>query len=78
MVLKFIYSEKATNFCKISTVDMSYVEIWQNFLAFSEYMNFNDKNVTVMWSYQVNLFRSHVRWRFGHWAFLGLNFWGCG
>ena len=47
LFLKFIYSEKATNFCKISNVDLSYivtvkstVEIWQNFVAFSEYMNF--------------------------------------
>ena len=45
--LKFIYSEKATNFCAISTVDLSYVvtvksrvEISPNFVAFSEYMNF--------------------------------------
>ena len=47
-MIKFIYSEKATNFCEISTVDLSYVvtvkstvEISQNFVAFSEYMNFN-------------------------------------
>ena len=47
-MLKFIYSEKATKFCKISTIDFSYVvtvkstiEISQNFVAFSEYMNFN-------------------------------------
>ena len=47
MILKFIYSEKATKFCEISTVDLSYVvpvkskmEILQNFVAFSEYMNF--------------------------------------
>ena len=40
--LKFIYSEKATKFCEISTVDLSYVvmvksrvEILQNFVAFS-------------------------------------------
>ena len=46
-VLKIIYSEKATKFCEISTVDLSYVvpvkstvEISQNFVAFSEYMNF--------------------------------------
>ena len=46
-MLKFIYSQKATKFCKISTVDLSYVEpvkstveISQNFVAFSEYMNF--------------------------------------
>ena len=45
--VKFIYSDKATNFCEISTVDLSYVvtvkstvEISQNFVAFSEYMNF--------------------------------------
>ena len=45
--LKLIYSEKATKFCEISTVDLSYVvtvkstvEISQNFVAFSEYMNF--------------------------------------
>ena len=45
--LKFIYSEKATKFYEISTVDLSYVvpvksmvEISQNFVAFSEYMNF--------------------------------------
>ena len=47
-VLNIIYSEKATKFCEISTVDLSYVVpvkstvvISQNFLAFSEYMNFN-------------------------------------
>ena len=46
-VLKFIYSEKATKFCEIFTLLLSYVvpvkskvEISQNFLAFSEYMNF--------------------------------------
>ena len=44
----FIYSEKATKFCKISTLlltgttkDKSKLEISQNFVAFSEYMNFN-------------------------------------
>ena len=46
MELKFIYFEKATKFCKISTLLLSYVvpvkskvEISQNFVAFSEYMN---------------------------------------
>ena len=46
--LKFIYSEKATNFGEISTVDLSYgvtvnsmAEISQNFVAFSVHMNFN-------------------------------------
>ena len=45
--LKFIYYEKATKFCKISTlllsvctIDKSKVEISQNFVAFSEYTNF--------------------------------------
>ena len=44
--VKFIYSEKVTKFCKISTVNLSYivpvkftVEISQNFVAFSEYIN---------------------------------------
>ena len=51
MFVKFIYSEKATNFCEISTGDLSYVvkvkstlEISQNFVAFSEYMNFTTIN----------------------------------
>ena len=49
--LKFLYSEKATKFCEISTVDLSYVvlvkstvEISQNFVAFSDYMNFTNKS----------------------------------
>ena len=49
VALKFIYSGKATKFCEISTLLLSYVvlvkikvEISQNFVAFSEYMNFND------------------------------------
>ena len=48
--LKLIYSEKATEFCEISTLlltgttqDKSKVEISQNFVAFSEYMNFNNQ-----------------------------------
>ena len=47
-VLKFIYSEKATKFCEIFALLLSYVvpvkskvKISQNFVAFSEYMNFN-------------------------------------
>ena len=46
-ILKFIYSGKATKFCKISAVDLtattqekSTVEILQKFVTFSEYMNF--------------------------------------
>ena len=45
--LKFMYSEKATKFFEISTVDFSYVvpvkstvEVSQNLVAFSEYKNF--------------------------------------
>ena len=45
--VEFIYSEKATKFCEISTLLLSYVvpvkskvEILQNFVAYSEYMNF--------------------------------------
>ena len=45
--VKFIYSEKATKFCEISTVDLSNVvpgkstvEMLQNFEAFSKYRNF--------------------------------------
>ena len=48
LLVKFIYSEKATKFCKIPTLLLSYVvpvkskvEISQNCMAFSEYMNFN-------------------------------------
>ena len=53
-ILKFIYSEKATKFCEVSTVDLSYVvpvksmaEISQNFVAFSDYMNFKIFDVTL-------------------------------
>ena len=51
-VLKFIYSEKATNSWDISTIDMSYVvmvkctmEISQNFVVFSENMNFISSDI---------------------------------
>ena len=47
-IVKFIYSEKDRKFCEISTLLLSYVvpvkskvEISQNLVAFSEYMNFN-------------------------------------
>ena len=46
---KFIYSEKAPKFCEIftllltvCTVVKSKVKISQNFVAFSEYMSFNN------------------------------------
>ena len=51
--VKFIYSEKATKFCKIffllltvCTVVKSKGKIFQNFLAFSEYMNFTAFSLT--------------------------------
>ena len=51
ILLKFLYSEKATKFCEISTLllstvhtDKSKVKILQNFVAFLEYMNFKEKN----------------------------------
>ena len=47
-IIKFIYSEKATTFCEIFTLLLSYVvpvksmvEILQKFVVFSEHMNFN-------------------------------------
>ena len=49
-LLKFMYSEKATKFYEISTLLVSFVvpnksklDISQDFVAFSEYMNFNKK-----------------------------------
>ena len=49
--LKLIYSEKATKFYEISTLDLSYVvtvkctvEISYNFVAFSGYMNIGTVN----------------------------------
>ena len=57
--LKFIYSEKATKIFKIFTLLLSYVvpvkskvKISQNFVAFSEYMNFNNAI-----SYMENIFK---------------------
>ena len=46
-MVKFIYSEKATKFCEIFTLLLTYVvtvkskvKILQNFVSFSEYMDF--------------------------------------
>ena len=75
-LVKFIYSEKAPNFCEISTVDLSYVvpvkstvEVSQNFVAFSEYMNFISLE-------KPNLILHHISWcissrvdpDFSHWS----------
>ena len=49
LMVEFIYSEKATNVCEIFTLDLSCVvtvkstvEISENFVAFIEYMNFDE------------------------------------
>ena len=61
--VKFKYFEKATKFCEISTLLLSYVvsvrskvEISQNFVAFSEYMNFNQIEVQVDFASTISLF----------------------
>ena len=48
-LVKFIYSDKAAKFCEVSTllltvctVVKSKMEILQNIVAFSEYMNFTN------------------------------------
>ena len=61
-IIKFIYSEKATKFCEIfpllltvCTVVKSKGKISQNFVAFSEYMNF-------ICIYKVNMFFETLRY----------------
>ena len=61
--IKFIYSEKATRFCEISTLLLSYVvpvkskvEISQNFVAFLECMNFTKDLKNVRNHYYPQLF----------------------
>ena len=56
-LVKFLYSEKVTKFCEISTLllstihtDKSKVEISQNFMAFSEYMNFTNPSPALYYS----------------------------
>ena len=53
--LKFIYSEKATKFCGIFHLLLSYVvsvnskvKILQNFVAFSEYINFTLASIFIL------------------------------
>ena len=55
--IKFIYSEKATKVCKISILFLSFVvpvkskvQIWQNFVAFSKYMNFKKETHIMIWN----------------------------
>ena len=61
-VLKFIYSKKATKFCKIFTLLLSYVvpvkskvKISQNFVAFSEYMIFTKSKYSLT-------YKAHTRY----------------
>ena len=62
-----MYSEKATKFCEISTLLLSYlvpvkskVEISQNFVAFSEHMNFKRFN------YRLYLMKASLQFVPGH------------
>ena len=57
-LVKFIYSERATKFCEISTLllsvcteEKSKVGISQNFVAFSEYTNFIKFRTLTIFSY---------------------------
>ena len=72
IILKFVYSEKATKVCEISTLLLSYVvpvksklKISQNFVAFSEYMNFkNHKSHKGQFVFKVHaLWEGHTIWK---------------
>ena len=63
LLVKFIHSEKATKFCEIFTLLLSYVvpvkskvKISQNFVAFSEFMNFDVTADFERGSYDIILF----------------------
>ena len=58
VTLKFIYSEKATKFCKISTLLLSYVmpvKSKVDFVAFSECMNFNSSTAVLPFRISVQI-----------------------
>ena len=80
-VIKFIYSEKATKFCEIFPLLLTTVhtvkskgKIFQNFVAFSEYMNFtgfcyqshngrnHNKNFVAFWRIKRPKFLSEITW----------------
>ena len=68
--LKFICSEKTTKFCKIfplllpvCTVVKSQGKISQNFVAFSEYMNFIPQHPDSCWYQRCSLQYSSANWR---------------
>ena len=70
--IKFIYSKKVTKFCEIFTLLLSCVvpvkskvKISQNFVAFSEYMNFKVKySEKATWSNQLLPKSGRMYWRF--------------
>ena len=63
-MINFIYSEKASKFCEISTLLLFYVvpvkskvKISKKFVTFSEYMNFTiymakDNNLSDLWKFR--------------------------
>jgi hypothetical protein len=67
LLLKFIYSEKATKFCEIFPLLLTTVryiqskvgkgKISQNCVAFSEYMNFKEYDTKLLLSFKVQIFR---------------------
>ena len=66
--VKFIYFKKATKFCEISTLLLSYVMpvkskvgIFQNFVALSEYMNFQEKQVNNRYSPLIRIVRDEKK-----------------
>ena len=67
VLIKFIYSEKATKSCKIFSLILSYVvpvkrkvEISQNFVAFSKCMNFKDlQKLGLKLDWQIEWLKQH-------------------
>ena len=83
MKLKFIYSEKATKFCEIFSLLLSYVvpveskvKISQNFVAFSEYMNFTWQ---IVWKkIVIRTFSLRVHYFFPSFSLdISIHFWCC-
>ena len=55
LLLKFIYSEKASKFCEIFTLLLTTVHTVKSMVAFSEYMNFTYKTVVKLLATLPNL-----------------------
>ena len=64
-VVKFVYSEKATKFCKTSTLLLftinTVMEILQVFVAFSEYINFKRQDSNTKQFLEVSLKDSRMK-----------------